>query len=707
MKKLEDQLQLHQFLQDCEELAEWIQEKSMIAQDETYRSAKTVHSKWTRHQAFEAEIASNKDRLVAIQEAAKGLIQDKPEFAQFLEPKVKELGSHFDDLERSTKEKGERLFDANRQVLYEQTCDDIDSWMTDLEKQIESEDYGKDLASVNILMQKQQMIETQMAVKAKQVTELENQAEYLRQMDPDKVEEIVAKKSVVEDRFGKLKEPLVVRKQQLEKKKEAFQFRRDVEDEKLWINEKMPLATSSEFGNSLYNVTILKKKNKSLMTEIENHEPRIVTIIGNGQKLIDEGHAAADEFDRLNNELKKDWDELKEAVDQRKEKLLQSERAQQYLFDASEAEAWMSEQELYMMAEDRGKDEISAQNLIKKHEALENDINDYADTIRQLGETARQLILQEHPESDNIGLKQAQVDKLYAGLKDLAHERRLKLEEALKLFMLNREVDDLEQWIAEREVVASSHELGQDYDHVTMLWERFKEFARDTESIGNERVALVNDMADGLIASKHSDAATIAEWKDGLNEAWADLLELIDTRTQMLAASRELHKFFHDCKDVLSRISEKQVALPDEVGRDAVSVSALQRKHTQFMQDLLTLQSQVEQVQEDSRKLQAAYAGDKAKEITNREAEVVNAWMNLQGSLYSTIAFDILTEGLKTSVLIGLTIVIDLYFTGLCEARKQKLGDTGDLFKFFNMVRSLMLWMDDVTLQMNTSEKPR
>lgn len=61
--------------------------------------------------------------------------------------------------------------------------------------------------------------------------------------------------------------------------------------------------------------------------------------------------------------------------------------------------------------------------------------------------------------------------------------------------MLNREVDDLEQWIAEREVVASSHELGQDYDHVTMLWERFKEFARETESTGNERVALVNEMA--------------------------------------------------------------------------------------------------------------------------------------------------------------------------------------------------------------------
>lgn len=70
--------------------------------------------------------------------------------------------------------------------------------------------------------------------------------------------------------------------------------------------------------------------------------------------------------------------------------------------------------------------------------------------------------------SEQISKRQSQIDKLYAGLRDLAVERRSRLDEALKLFMLNREVDDLEQWIAEREVVAGSHELGQDYDHVTV-----------------------------------------------------------------------------------------------------------------------------------------------------------------------------------------------------------------------------------------------
>ncbi len=403
--KLKDQLQLHQFLQNCDELNEWIQEKYIIAQDETYRSAKTVHSKWTRHQAFEAEIASNKDRLFQVQQEGQNLIQVKPEMRSLVEPKLADLEQQFEALESTTSEKGLKLFDANRQVLYEQTCDDIDSWITELESQVLTAETGQDLTSVNLILQKQQMIETQMAVKAKQVNELETQVEYLEKIEPDKTDEIKAKKAYVEERFQRLQAPLLDRKQQLLKKKEAYQFRRDVEDEKMWIQEKMPLATSTDYGNSLFVVQMLIKKNHSLRTEIDNHEPRILNICENGRKLIDEGHEDSAEFQRLINELIQMWDELKNKMDYRKTKLLESERAQQYYFDASEAESWMSEQELYMMVEDRGKDEFSGQNLMKKHESLENAVEDYADTIRQLGDTSKELIKEGHPERYSIRFK--------------------------------------------------------------------------------------------------------------------------------------------------------------------------------------------------------------------------------------------------------------------------------------------------------------
>lgn len=126
-----------------------------------------------------------------------------------------------------------------------------------------------------------------------------------------------------------------------------------------------------------------------------------------------------------------------------------------------------------------------------------------------------------------------------------------------------------------------------------MLQERFREFARDTGNIGQERVDTVNHMADELINSGHSDAATIAEWKDGLNEAWADLLELIDTRTQILAASYELHKFYHDAKEIFGRIQDKHKKLPEELGRDQNTVETLQRMHTTFEHDIQALGTQV------------------------------------------------------------------------------------------------------------------
>jgi spectrin beta len=66
-----------------------------------------------------------------------------------------ELMRQWQELEDTTRLKGEKLFDANRHVLYEQNCDDIDGWINEIESQIITEDVGHDLTTVNLLVQKQ------------------------------------------------------------------------------------------------------------------------------------------------------------------------------------------------------------------------------------------------------------------------------------------------------------------------------------------------------------------------------------------------------------------------------------------------------------------------------------------------------------------------------------------------------------------------
>merc|ERR1719461_1034541 len=177
LERVRDQHLLHTFLQDCEELHDWIQERNVLVQEDTYRSARTIHSKWTRHQAFQSEIHSNKDRLEKILESGQALLNAKPEMNELVSPKLDDLNSQFDKLEKDTHDKGERLFDAKRADLYDQSCDDIDSFAKDVTAQIETEPMEelKDLTSVNIMIQKQQLIETQMIVKTQQLSDLNEQ----------------------------------------------------------------------------------------------------------------------------------------------------------------------------------------------------------------------------------------------------------------------------------------------------------------------------------------------------------------------------------------------------------------------------------------------------------------------------------------------------------------------------------------------------
>uniref|UniRef100_A0A671MRY4 Spectrin beta chain n=1 Tax=Sinocyclocheilus anshuiensis TaxID=1608454 RepID=A0A671MRY4_9TELE len=666
LAKLKDNRELQHFLQDGQELTLWINEKMLTAQDMSYDEARNLHSKWQKHQAFMAELASNKDWLDKIDKEGQVLVKEKPELEQTVSETMSSLQKQWEELESTTQAKAQCLFDANRAELFTQSCSALDSWLQNISSQIQSDDFGKDLTSVNILLKKHQVNPKCWSIRWRCVRK--------RSMEVD------GQQRRVTDNFSKLQDPLRQRRQHLLASKEAHQFNRDLEDEILWVKERMPLATSTDHGKDLPSVQLLIKKNQTLQKEIQGHQPRIDDIQAHGTNMSPEKESEMDRERRadLNGrlvELRELWALLISETEKRNLRLEEANRAQQFYADAAEAEAWMGEQELHMMSEEKAKDEQSALVMVKKHQILEQALEDYAQTIHQLANSSRLMVNSEHPESERITLRQAQVDKLYAGLKDLAEERRGKLQERLRLTQLKREVDDLEQWIAEREVVAGSHELGQDYEHVTMLRDKFREFARDTSTIGQERVDAVNAQADELIESGHPENASVAEWKDGLNEAWADLLELIDTRTQMLAASYELHRFHQDAQEALGLIREKKETLAGaELGRDLNTVQHLLRQHTAYEHDVQALSGQVTQVQDDAARLQKAYAGEKADDIHRHERAVTEAW-----------------EGLQSAT----------------QARRLLLLDTVEKFRFLNMVRDLMLWMEGINLQIQSHDSPR
>ena len=72
--------------------------------------------------------------------------------------------------------------------------------------------------------------------------------------------------------------------------------------------------------------------------------------------------------------------------------------------------------------------------------------------------------------------QQDRLNSLYSQLKSACGNRHKRLEAMLDLFSIMRDIEDLEQWLLERIATASSHELGQDLEHVTVCF-RFVHFS--------------------------------------------------------------------------------------------------------------------------------------------------------------------------------------------------------------------------------------
>ncbi|XP_043918147.1 spectrin beta chain, non-erythrocytic 4-like [Protopterus annectens] len=656
------------------QLDNWINEKMLMARDSSWDEAQKLHKKWLKHKAFMAELAQNKEWLEKIEKEGQQLMLENPDLEPVVTQKLKEIHACWVELESTTQAKAKELFESNKAELLVKSYEDLDKRLSQLEGELEQLDHRNDPLSVNNQLKRLQSLEFQMEDWYKEVGELQSQTTSLQLQGVSK-EEVSEKQNVVGTRIVRLIEPLKERRRILLASKEVHQVNHDLEDEILWVQERLPLAKPQENGNNLQAVQQLMKKNQGLQREILGRKGRMDDVLERAEIIASIRSPEAD-LVRINlDKLREMWDTLRVQTDKRQQWLDAMYQVEQYYFDVSEVETWLSEQELQMMNEEKGKDEQSTLQLLKKHLTVEQTIEMYEETVAQLSRQCRALTEIGHPDSEQISKRQSQIDRLYVSLKDLAEERKVKLEQQYWLYQLNREVDELEQWIAEKEVVAGSPELGQDYEHVTLLQEKFMKFANETGSTGLERVSAVNQMVDELIDFGHSDAATIAEWKDGVNEAWAELLELMETRAQMLAASYELHRFFNDAKDVLSQIEEKKKQLPEVTSRDTKSsADTLQRLLNTFEHDIQVLATQVKQLQENAAQLKTVYAGENADSISVMEKDVLQAWK------------DLLTA---------------------CEDCRIKITVTTDKLRFLNMVRDLISWMDGVICQIGTGEKPR
>ena len=667
-----DALAFQEFKADTDEFIAWCMDKIKTAEDQNYRDLIGIEKKLQKHEAFEAELNASQGRLVSLIKTGQDLVGRSEITAEKIEQTISLMNSQWDELVSRTEERGKGLRQANAQVDFYNQLENARSKLTELERSVSSNELGKDLRSCKELIKKHQAMEADLSSWQAKVGELEDHGRQMSASHFDGIS-IVNAASEVTSRFKDLTEPVVKRRNFLNESLKFFQFEFELNTELQWITEHEAAVSATDAVQNLTDAQNVMKKHQKLEREVLGHQSQIDKSLANGEALISQDHYSKGSVASKCKELKDAWKMLNEMVLQKRKRLDTTLKTQTFLTEANEIEAYINEKLNIMNNADNGKDEDAAVKMLTKHKALELEVDTYAGLVSELKHQAKKLTSGgNNPDEDLIESRAEEVSQQMKNLQKTLTLRQARLVESKHCHEYFRESGNFLEWVGEQMQTAQSDDYGHDYEHLQLLKSKFYDFKCRVES-NNERFKQCEEHAAKL--SKTEKFEEVQKRQAELQDAWGNLLDVIASRDQKLAAAGEIHKFNRDVADALSRILEKYSLIDvDHVGKDLQSVQSLLRKHEGYENDLVALESQLQALIDDSARLQSAYPGGNAEHIRKQQELVVQNWNNLQEK---------------------------------AAHRKGLLQASFSLQKFISSVRDLEKWADLLGTEIGTQEKVR
>ncbi|KAM8933888.1 spectrin alpha chain, non-erythrocytic 1 isoform 3-T3 [Pelodytes ibericus] len=689
--QLADSFHLQQFLRDSDELKSWINEKMKTATDEAYKDPSNLQGKVQKHQAFEAELSANQSRIDALENSGQKLIDVNHYASDEVAARMNEVISLWKTLLEATELKGIKLREANQQQQFNRNVEDIELWLYEVEGHLASDDYGKDLTNVQNLQKKHALLEADVAAHQDRIDGITIQARQFQDAGHFDADNIRKKQEALVGRYEALKEPMVARKQKLSDSLRLQQLFRDIEDEETWIREKEPIAASTNRGKDLIGVQNLLKKHQALQAEIAGHEPRIKAVTQKGTSMVTEGHFAAEEVKVKLKELNDKWQSLRNKASQRRQDLEDSLQAQQYFADANEAESWMREKEPIVGSTDYGKDEDSAEALLKKHEALMSDLHAYGSSIQGLREQAQSCRQQVAPTDDETG------KELVLALYDYQEKspREVTMKKGDILTLLNStnkdwwkvEVNDRQGFVPAAYV--KKLDPAQSASRENLLEE-------------HGSIALRQEQIDGqTLLSK--EAGSVSLRMNQVEELYHNILEMGEKRKDMLEKSCKKFMLFREANELQQWINEKESALTnEEMGADLEQVEVLQKKFDDFQKDLKANESRlkdINKVADDlesegliTEEVQAVQAVQQQVLSDEGDSKSASPWKSIRTAVHTVATFNSikdLNERWRS-------------LQQLAEERSQLLGSAHEVQRFHRDADETKEWIEEKNQALNT-----
>ncbi|KAL3205248.1 hypothetical protein MRX96_011146 [Rhipicephalus microplus] len=273
---------------------------------------------------------------------------------------------------------------------------------------------------------------------------------------------------------------------------------------------------------------------------------------------------------------------------------------------------------------------------------------------------------------DGKGVQQRQesIEAAYQNLLSVSKERRHYLEDAIRLFGFFRECSDFEAWMVDKEKMLT---VEDPKENVEVRKKKFENFLTDM-SASKLRMDEIDRQVGEFVQNKHSQLDAIRSRSRQIHSRWDRLNQLRSQKERSLEGATSVELFHRTCDDARDWMAEKLQKIDiDEVGRDMKTVQALQRRHENLERELAPVEEKFNRVNLLADSVKAAYPTERTN-VVKRQGELQGLWDQVKER---------------------------------AAERRSRLEDSMGLQILANSAKSLLAWVSEVKVALNSFEPAR
>ncbi|XP_077945298.1 spectrin beta chain, non-erythrocytic 5 isoform X2 [Gasterosteus aculeatus] len=526
----------------------------------------------------------------------------------------------------------------------------------ELQSQASSSEVGKQLAEVESLLQKQDLLEAQISAHGETISTISSKSMKVKVIGGLQIQSRVAD---LDSQYRSLVSLSSSRRLQLEAQRRLFDFFSDCEEAEFWCYERRLRIQTAGLGRDLNHIQLSQHKHKLLEAELQAQETLHRGLLGRGRDLLaDQSQPNRHLVQRWTRTLEKQWSLLGHEATGRRDRLQAAAAIKQYFADVAEADSWLGDRKPLLTSEDHGKDEASTAALLQRHLRVEREMAAYASEMKRLAEQARSaaqltpLTAEPQPSemnqhSDSSGGEEAPGEATPSvgggrgsgttALHSEDGEAKLRFRYSRGQFPWDRDEvvrivgsePDGDRLLARD---ARGHQQLVPRSYLSLLPAPAPPTStggrpnRPRRSRSMRRVTA--EIQTPLLPDPQYRREAVESTQAALDRDYGALLHLLTTKTRSLQEALRLHRFQSGVQEFEAWMEDKENVL-DAFSPDADSLAAAQAKYENFLTELASGRGQLDDIVRVAEELVTSRHSSR-REIQDRQRRVSDRWNRIQ-----------------------------------------------------------------------------